>query len=103
MRALRRSPRGYPEGSRPGVCQIRLTVGQVAGAPAGRRMDLADIHGVGMFVVSPERSFVLYFDGFRLEEQSRWKGRAAETAKRSQASPDPSLILQGTTKTGSGP
>ncbi|MGE5848857.1 MAG: hypothetical protein ACM362_01865 [Candidatus Methylomirabilota bacterium] len=44
-----------------------MPVGQVAGAPAGRRMDLAAIDGVGMFVVRPERSFVLYFDGFRLE------------------------------------
>jgi hypothetical protein len=52
---------------RPSVNQIRVPVGQVAGAPAGRRMDLADIHGIGMFVVRPERSFVLYFDGFRLE------------------------------------
>ncbi len=52
---------------RPGVNQIRVPVGQIAGAPAGRRMDLADIHAVGMFVVRPEGSFVLYFDGFRLE------------------------------------
>ncbi len=41
-------------------------------APAGRRMDLADNRGVGMLVVRPERSFVLCFDDFRLEEQSRW-------------------------------
>ena len=51
----------------PGVNQIRVPLGQVQGAPAGRRMDLAAIDGVGMFVVRPERSFVLYFDGFRLE------------------------------------
>ena len=30
-------------------------------------MDLAAIDGIGMFIVRPERSFVLYFDGFRLE------------------------------------
>jgi hypothetical protein len=51
----------------PGVNQIRVPVGQIAGAPAGRRMDLAAIDGVGMFVVRPESNFVLYFDNFRLE------------------------------------
>jgi len=51
----------------PGVNQIRVPLVQVQGASAGRRMDLAAIDGVGMFVVRPERSFVLYFDGFRLE------------------------------------
>jgi len=51
----------------PGVHQIRVPVGQVAGAPAGRRMDLAAIDGIGMFVVRPERNFALYFDDFRLE------------------------------------
>ncbi len=51
----------------PGVNQIRVPLVQVQGTPAGRRMDLAAIDGVGMFVVRPERSFVLYFDGFRLE------------------------------------
>jgi len=30
-------------------------------------MDLAAIDGIGMFIVRPERSFPLYFDGFRLE------------------------------------
>lgn len=51
----------------PGVNQIRVPLGQVESAPAGRRMDLAAIDGIGLFVVRPERSFVLYFDGFRLE------------------------------------
>ena len=51
----------------PGVTQIRVPLGQVKGAPAGRQMDLAAIDGIGMFIVRPERSFVLYFDGFRLE------------------------------------
>ena len=51
----------------PGVNKIRVPVGQVESTPAGRRMDLAAIDGIGLFVVRPERSFVLYFDGFRLE------------------------------------
>ena len=51
----------------PGSTQIRVPLGQVKGAPAGRQMDLAAIDGIGMFIVRPERSFVLYFDGFRLE------------------------------------
>ena len=40
---------------------------ELENAPAGRRMDLAAIDGIGMFVVRPERRFVLYFDDFRLE------------------------------------
>jgi hypothetical protein len=51
----------------PGITQIRVPLAQVKAAPAGRQMDLAAIDGIGMFVVRPERSFVLHFDGFRLE------------------------------------
>jgi hypothetical protein len=51
----------------PGITQIRVPLAQVKAAPAGRQMDLAAIDGIGMFIVRPERSFVLYFDGFRLE------------------------------------
>jgi len=41
-------------------------------------MDLAAIDGIEMFILRPERSFVLYFDGFRLEQRCRsengWSG-----------------------------
>jgi hypothetical protein len=45
-------------------------------------MNLAAIHGIGMFVVRPERSIALYFDGFRLQwrcrSESGWSGGVRE-------------------------
>ncbi|MEW6221657.1 MAG: hypothetical protein AB1634_19285 [Thermodesulfobacteriota bacterium] len=51
----------------PGWSLVRVPLAEVAGAPAGRPMDLADIRGLGLFVTRQATRRVVFLDDLRLE------------------------------------
>jgi hypothetical protein len=51
----------------PGWSNIRVDLGELARAPAGREMDLGRIRAVGLFATKLQRSRTIYLDSVRLE------------------------------------
>jgi len=51
----------------PGKYEIRIPLSEVAAAPAGRSMDMKQIHMLQLFALEPPRQRTFYLDHFRLE------------------------------------